>query len=86
MARYKRKGPKKLAGKLREIRMRLDMTQQEVADQLGTDASSISRFERGIREPSLLETLAYSRMSGVGMELLVDDKMSLAKKGSRPKA
>ena len=80
MARYKRKSPKKLAGKLREIRLRMEMTQQEIADRLGTDASSISRFERGIREPSLLEILAYSRMSGVGVELLIDDKMSLAKK------
>lgn len=80
MARYKRKGPKKLAGKLREVRLRLDMTQQEVAEALGTDASSISRYERGLREPSLLEILAFSRMSGVGFDVLVDDKMSLAKK------
>lgn len=80
MARYKRKSPKKLAGKLREIRLWMDMTQQEVADQLGTDASSVSRFERGLREPSLLEILEYSKMSGVGMEILIDDKRSLAKK------
>ena len=80
MARYKRKSPKKLAGKLREIRERMEMTQQEVADRLGTDASSISRFERGIREPSLLEILEYSYVSGVGVEILIDDKKSLAKK------
>jgi transcriptional regulator with XRE-family HTH domain len=82
MARYKRKSPKKLAGKLREIRMRLEMTQQEIADRLGTDASSISRFERGIRDPSLLEILEYSYMSGVGVEVLIDDKRSLTKKRS----
>lgn len=80
MARYKRKSPKKLAGKLREIRMRLEMTQQEVADRLGTDASSISRFERGIRDPSLLEILEYSYMSGVGVDVLIDDKRNLTKK------
>lgn len=80
MARYKRKSPKKLAGKLREIRERMEMTQQQVADALGTDASSISRFERGIREPSLIEILQYSYMSGVGVEVLIDDKKSLAKK------
>jgi transcriptional regulator with XRE-family HTH domain len=80
MARYKRKAPKKLAGKLREIRKRVDMTQQEIADRLGTDASSISRFERGIREPSLLEILAYSYLSGVAVEVLIDDKRSLAKR------
>jgi transcriptional regulator with XRE-family HTH domain len=80
MARYRRRSPKKLAGKLREVRLRLDMTQEEVAKQIGTDSGAVSRFERGFREPSLLELLAFSRMSGVGMEVLVDDKISLAKK------
>jgi transcriptional regulator with XRE-family HTH domain len=81
MARYRRKSPKHLGSKMREIRLRLDMTQEEVAKQIGTDSGAISRFERGLREPSLLELLAFSRMSGVGMEVLVDDKISLAKKG-----
>lgn len=80
MARYRRKSPKKLGSKMREVRLRLDMTQEEVAQQLGTDSGAISRFERGLRDPSLLELLAFSRMSSVGMEVLVDDKISLAKK------
>lgn len=82
MARYRREAPKKLGSKMREIRLRLDMTQEEVAKHLGTDSGAISRYERGLREPSLLEVLAFSRMSGVGMELLVDDKIKLAKKRS----
>jgi len=80
MARYRRKSPKKLAGKLREVRLRLEMTQEEVAERLGTDSGAISRYERGLRDPSLLEILAFSRMSGVGIDILLDDKMSLAKK------
>ena len=80
MARYRRKSPKKLAGKLREVRLRLGMTQEEVAEHIGTDSGSISRFERGIRDPSLLEILAYSYMSGVSVDVLIDDKKSLAKK------
>lgn len=80
MARYRRKAPKKLAGKLREIRLRLGVTKEQVADYLGTDSGAISRYERGLREPSLLELLAFSRMSGVGMEVLVDDKISLTRK------
>lgn len=80
MARYRRKAPKKLAGKLREVRLRLGMTQEEVARYLGTDSGAISRYERGLRDPSLLEILAFSRMSGVGIDVLIDDKMSLAKK------
>lgn len=81
MARYRRKSPKHLGSKMREIRLRLDMTQEEVAAELGIDSGAISRFERGLREPSLLELLTFSRISGVNMEIFVDDKISLAKKG-----
>lgn len=79
MPRYRRKAPKKLGSKMREVRLRLEMTQEQVADYLGIDSGAISRYERGLREPSLLEILAFSRMSGVGVEVLIDDKMSLAK-------
>ena len=80
MGRYRRKGPKRLAGKLRELRKRMGMTQIELAKELGTDSGAISRFETGKREPSLLEILAYSRLSGVGIDVLIDDRRSLAKK------
>ncbi len=80
MARYRRKAPKKLGSKMREVRLRLEMTQEQVADYLETDSGAISRYERGLREPSLLEVLAFSRMSGVAVEILIDDKMSIAKK------
>ena len=80
MARYRRQSPKKLGQKMREIRLRLDMTQEDVAKHLRTDSGSISRYERGLRDPSLLEVLAFSRLSGVGMEVLVDDKLGLTKK------
>jgi transcriptional regulator with XRE-family HTH domain len=83
MARYRRQSPKKLGKKMREVRLRLDMTQEEVAKHLGTDSGAISRYERGLRDPSLLEVLAFSRMSGVGMEVLVDDRLRLAKKPDR---
>ena len=83
MARYRRRSPKKLGSKMREIRLRLDMTQEEVAKYLGTDSGSVSRYERGLRDPSLLEVLAFSRLSGVGMEMLVDDKLRLANKSQK---
>ncbi len=77
MARYRRKAPKKLGGKMREVRLRLEMTQEQVADYLGTDSGAISRYERGLREPSLLEILAFSRMSGIEIEVLIDDKLDI---------
>lgn len=78
----RRKSPKKLGANMREVRLRLEMTQEQVADYLGTDSGAVSRYERGLREPSLLEILAFSRMSGVGLDVLIDNKMSLAKKRS----
>ena len=77
MARYRRKAPKKLGGKIREVRLHLEMTQEQVADYLGTDSGAISRYERGLREPSLLEILAFSRMSGIEMEVLIDDTLDI---------
>ena len=62
---------------MREIRLRLEMTQEQVAEHIGTDSGAVSRYERGLREPALLEVLAFSRMSGVAMEVLVDDKMPI---------
>ena len=80
MARYRRKRPKHLAGKLRELRKRVGMTQIELAKELGIDSGAVSRFETAKREPSLLESLAYSQISGIGIDVLIDDKKSLAKK------
>ena len=77
MARYRRKSPKKLAAKMRKLRLDLEMTQDEVAKHLGTDSGAISRYERGLRDPSLLEVLAFSRISGVAMEILVDDALKI---------
>jgi len=51
---------------MREVCLRLDMTQEEVAEQLGTDSGTISRYERALRDPSLLEVLAFSRMREQG--------------------
>jgi len=77
MGRKRRVSPKKLPGKLRELRFGLELTQEELAKKLGTDSGSISRFETGKREPSLLEILAYSRLTGIAIEVLLDDRLKL---------
>ena len=58
----------------------MNYTQKQVADILGTNARTISRFERGLCEPSLLEIYAFSQMCGVGIGLLIDDERNLAKR------
>ncbi|HEV2802782.1 MAG TPA: hypothetical protein VGW12_20085 [Pyrinomonadaceae bacterium] len=39
--------------------------------------ASISLYEQGKREPPLLVLLAYARIGGATMEMLVDDEVSL---------
>lgn len=80
MGKTRRTQPKKLASKLREIRSRLDWSQEQMADRLRKVEKTIypgliSRFEHGKAEPSLIVLLEYSRIAGVSMETLVDDKI-----------
>jgi len=40
----------------------------------------ISKYERGLREPSLLVLLEYSRAARVPIEILVDDSLDLPRR------
>jgi hypothetical protein len=51
--------------------------QQAEEVELKVHYSAVSNFELGTREPDLLVVLRYSRLAGVPMETLVDDKLSL---------
>lgn len=74
----KRATPTKLAGKLKQLREKLGLSQGEVATRIGVkDRASISGYERGEREPPLPVLLAYARLARVPMETLVDDSLSL---------
>lgn len=44
-----------------------------------TRPGHISEFERGLREPTLLQLLRYARVGGVTVDNLIDDKLNLAK-------
>jgi len=41
------------------------------------DGAMISRYERDEREPSLFALLAYARIAGVTVDVLIDDKLKL---------
>jgi transcriptional regulator with XRE-family HTH domain len=84
MGRARRPRPKKLPEKLCEIRRRLGVTQEELATKLikqGAEKTMssgyVADFETGKREPSLLAVLAYSKLSGVSTDVLIDDKKEL---------
>jgi transcriptional regulator with XRE-family HTH domain len=82
MGQARRLMPERLPEKLLQIRTLLDLTQEQMAERLSHVATvpqsgQISRFEQGKREPSLLVLLAYARLAGVSMDVLVDDALDL---------
>ncbi len=88
MGRSYRARPKKLGPKLKQIRLSLELTQEQMVSELGVRdeplyPASISQYESGKREPPLLVLLRYARLYGCKMEELVDDKMRLGKRRSR---
>jgi transcriptional regulator with XRE-family HTH domain len=87
MGHGKRPRPKRLGSKLRHIREQLPggMTQAEMAKELirhGAETTLhsgyVADYENSkAREPSLLTLLAYSKVSGVSVNALIDDELDL---------
>ncbi len=84
MGKNKVEGPKKLAGKLRRIRLKSGLPQSEMATALEEydvrlDRSCISSYENESRLPPLLVMLAYARFAKFPSDVLFDDKLDLPK-------
>ena len=82
--------PEHLAGKLLQIRLALGLSQTELLMRLRVEDliayNQISRYETGTREPPLAILLRYARVSGVCVDVLIDDEMDLpAKLPGQPK-
>jgi transcriptional regulator with XRE-family HTH domain len=84
MPKGARRRPRRLAEKLNYIRHRLELTQQELAEQIervgyvsDLDRTDISDFERGRRDPDLLTLLSYANLINVFLDVLVDDGLDL---------
>ncbi|MGH9763783.1 MAG: helix-turn-helix transcriptional regulator [Blastocatellia bacterium] len=89
-SRDERHNPKRLASKLKQIRVGLDLTQAGMVEQLGNPEAllqtSISGYERGARVPPLLILLKYAQLAGVSVDVLLDDSVDLSSKlPSNPK-
>ncbi len=71
--------PKKLAEKLKKIRVDLDLSQSELLEKLGFSdvifQGNISQYELGRREPPLPVLLAYGRLAKISVEALIDDSI-----------
>jgi transcriptional regulator with XRE-family HTH domain len=76
--------PKRLAEKLLQIRSALGLSQNGMLRRLNSPdkllQTSVSGYERGVREPPLLILLEYARAAGVCIDVLVDDSLDLPKK------
>lgn len=81
MGSASREKPRRLAEKLLNIRVRLNLSQNEMLHHLGLADKltriDISKYERGIREPSLLTLLDYARVIGISTDILIDDESDL---------
>jgi transcriptional regulator with XRE-family HTH domain len=82
----KRKKPARLAEKLLTIRQLLNLSQDGIIRRLGLELEIerdyVSKYERGILEPTLNVLLAYARAisttgQGEFLETLIDDKQDL---------
>jgi transcriptional regulator with XRE-family HTH domain len=80
MGRTFRQKPSRLAEKLLHIRRALGLSQNQLIRRLGFEElvqGTVSAFESGGREPSLLVLLAYARAANVSVESLIDDSLDL---------
>lgn len=84
MGKRARQKPKRLAEKLSQIRAALGVSQSELLRRLGVqdeiDHTTISKYELGRNEPTLLILLRYARLVGVNVEILIDDDLDLPAK------
>ena len=71
--------PRRLGAKLLQIRTALGLSQNGMLERLGSPegllGTSISAYERGLREPPLVILLKYARIANVAVEALIDDDL-----------
>ena len=76
-----RQKPERLAEKLLQIRMYLDLSQGGILERLDLsdefDRGRISAYEVGRREPPLVVLLKYARCVGISTDVLIDDELDL---------
>jgi transcriptional regulator with XRE-family HTH domain len=82
MGSASRMKPEFLATKLYSIRQRFNYSLEKMAESLSDEKtqlrkSDISRYESGLREPSLIILLRYARLANVIVDVLIDDKLDL---------
>ena len=79
-----RRRPKRLGEKLLQIRLAFALSQNEMIQRLNIGdlitQNTLSSYELGNREPSLLIILEYARVANVWADVLIDDELDLPDK------
>jgi transcriptional regulator with XRE-family HTH domain len=70
------------AARLRELREKAGLTQAQLAQRSGLHLSAVTRFEQGLREPSLESAASLAGALGVTCDALLQPAQSTA---SRPR-
>lgn len=61
-----------VGGRLKQLRLRRDVTLTDLAHDTGISVSTLSRLEAGLRRPTLEQLLPLARYHGVTIDSLVD--------------
>jgi transcriptional regulator with XRE-family HTH domain len=81
MGAQTRRTPKRLPEKLREIRMKLGLSQNEMIRRLGLEEEltreQVSSFELGRRQPNLMTLWAYANAANLYVDALILDSTDL---------
>lgn len=89
MGRAKRQRVRRLSEKLLQIRIDLNLSQNELIRELGLEdliyQSNVSGYESGEREPPLPFILAYARLAEISTDFLIDDELDLPNKMKKNK-
>ena len=78
---HAREQTEKLAAKLKQVRKDLKLSQGGMVTLLDSQGSltreDVSKFERGVREPSLRIIVRYARVIHISTDFLIDDDLDL---------
>ena len=84
MGSLPRRTPKRLPEKLKEIRFKLGLSQNEMIRRMGLEdelkREEVSSFELGRRQPNLLTLLAYANAANLYVDALILDSVDLPEK------
>ena len=70
--KYSKKAVRALGKKIREIRMKQNISQDQLAFEMGTDQRQVSRIERGDINTSIAHILAIAKILDVHVKELWD--------------